>query len=421
MTADHTAMERNIRLYPWYVFFRDCFFWGPVFFLYFSSRLNLAQAIQLEGIYYISVVIFEVPSGYLSDVWGRRRTLLLSCASLGSAYLLFLIGQTYWQFALAQVLLAFGFAAASGTDTALHYESLVAVGRGEEYQEREAVAARAGFLAGGAAAVLGGLFACGALRFAYGATLATCAVAGAFTLLFREPERARGGKPDAFMEQVGTLFKKSWSRRLRFFTVFSIGMIVLLHIPYEFYQPFIKEVLPSALAGRWTPLILGLHLALTMGVGAIVTRYAGRIQHRCRVRVALLGCVLLQVLLMAGMALLVHPVMALLLTFRTASKGLSRPLVNAEIAPLLEDSERSTFLSLQSLMGRLSHGLVMLLLPLAQPLHANPLTGSLLVCVVLGLALLALLCRTPFPRGEGACCHDHEHPGVLAALFGSGH
>ena len=84
------SAERNISLYPIYRAASDAMAWLPIFFLFFSERLSLPEVLLLEAIYYIAVVITEVPSGYLSDLVGRRRTLLLSCLAILAAYVCFL-------------------------------------------------------------------------------------------------------------------------------------------------------------------------------------------------------------------------------------------------------------------------------------------------------------------------------------------
>ena len=107
----------------------DAMAWLPVFFLYFSEKLTLPEVLVLESVYYLAVVLTEVPSGYLSDTLGRRRTLLLSGIALLVAYLCFLLSPQFAGFAAGQVLLALSIAFRSGTDTAFHYESLQALNR----------------------------------------------------------------------------------------------------------------------------------------------------------------------------------------------------------------------------------------------------------------------------------------------------
>ncbi len=100
--------------------------WIAVFFLYMSQVLPMAQVIQLSAIYYLSVFALEVPSGYFSDRFGRRVTLLISASSMVIANICFLIGGSFGWFAVAQFFLAAGIAMQSGTDIALHYDSLKA-------------------------------------------------------------------------------------------------------------------------------------------------------------------------------------------------------------------------------------------------------------------------------------------------------
>jgi len=86
-------------LYPWYIVFSRTMAWLPVFFLFFSQHLSLEQVLQLEALYYLSVVLLEVPSGYFSDAIGRRPTLLISSIALALAYAVFLIGDNFPVFA----------------------------------------------------------------------------------------------------------------------------------------------------------------------------------------------------------------------------------------------------------------------------------------------------------------------------------
>ena len=93
--------HRNLRLYLWYSAIYNTFFWLPVFFLFFSSHLTLDQVLKLEAIYYISVVALEVPSGYFSDVIGRKPTLLISSLAFVVACILFFFGASFGMFIAA--------------------------------------------------------------------------------------------------------------------------------------------------------------------------------------------------------------------------------------------------------------------------------------------------------------------------------
>jgi MFS family permease len=111
-------LQLNVRLYPWFRAASSGHAWITVFFLYMSQSLPLEQVIELSAVYYLSVFVLEVPSGYFSDRIGRRSTLLIAAGALIGSYSCFIVGAGFWWFAAGQFLLAAGIAMQSGTDTA---------------------------------------------------------------------------------------------------------------------------------------------------------------------------------------------------------------------------------------------------------------------------------------------------------------
>jgi MFS family permease len=100
---NENQLNRSLKSYSWYIVFTRAYFWTPLFVLYFSTVVTLKQIFLLEAIYYASVFFLEVPSGYFSDYFGRKRTLLISTACLTISYLLFFRGGSFSIFAAAQV------------------------------------------------------------------------------------------------------------------------------------------------------------------------------------------------------------------------------------------------------------------------------------------------------------------------------
>ncbi|MEQ8819901.1 MAG: hypothetical protein RLY93_06620 [Sumerlaeia bacterium] len=381
--------ERTVRLYPWYAFLSNTYFWMPVFFLFFLTYLPLEQVLLLEAIYYAGVVLLEVPSGYFSDRIGRRITLIISTLSLVTAYALFFASSSFLPFAIAQVLLATGLSFNSGTDTSLHYDALAALGREEEYGPREAIVSKLGFYAGALGAVGGGVSALLELRMAYLLSLIAAAAAFVIVLAMKEPATLEkkllpsGG----FFAQTRRVAARIKHPVIVFVFAFYVLMTVLNHVPYEFYQPYIERLLATVEADTGiTPLLTGLHVALAM---LIASWFAGR-SIRLRDRLGLRGIFLLaaglQTLLIGSMALVTSWVVAVLLLSRSIPRALMTAPINAAVAPLFEKEQRATYFSLQSLAGRLAFSLTLVVFSTTTGLlPGDPMKVSLVMGAGIGV------------------------------------
>ena len=152
-------LKRNLEWYPWLHVGHNALFWLPVFILYFSSMLSPAEVLLLEAVYYVGVVVLEVPSGYASDRLGRVVTLRVAATAWAVGCLVLATSTTFAALALGQLLLAVGQSFQSGTDSALLYDTLQSLGETESFSAREARAKAAGYAMLAGSAGVGGLIA----------------------------------------------------------------------------------------------------------------------------------------------------------------------------------------------------------------------------------------------------------------------
>ena len=183
-------LERNLKLYPWYSMALESLFWAPVFILLFSSRFSITQVLQLEGIYYVAVVLLEVPSGYVSDRVGRKSTLIVAACLLAVAYAVFFLGDTFAVFVVAKVLMAAGFSFKSGTDASFHYDSHQALGRSSSFGDAEARVSSLNFRGAACAALLGGFAGMGNLSVPFALSAIASFVAMGIMAPCVEPTRS---------------------------------------------------------------------------------------------------------------------------------------------------------------------------------------------------------------------------------------
>ena len=132
--------QRNVQSF---ILFRICLsarFYYPVFALLFLDYgLTLEQFGVLNGIWAVTIVLLEVPSGALADTLGRRKLLIaagvftvfeilvLLAAPIGGGNLTFIL------FVINRLLSGMAEAAASGADEALTYDSLKAAGQENQW------------------------------------------------------------------------------------------------------------------------------------------------------------------------------------------------------------------------------------------------------------------------------------------------
>lgn len=369
-----------------------------MFFLYMSQSLSLGQVIQLSAIYYLSVFVLEVPSGYFSDRIGRRTTLMIAAGALVASYCCFIIGAGFWWFAAGQFLLAAGIAMQSGTDTAFHYDSLKALGRQSEYAQREANAEQWGLIMLAIATLSGGVLGLIDLRLAYVFSLFSAMTMAVLAWRFVEPVHAdeTTALPQSFGGVVLSCLVKLREPLLGWIFLVVIVLYALAHIVYEFYQPYITLLqLPVFAASSYAPLISGVVISISMFGGAIGARASIAWQSKLGFIGVLAVAMLIQLGIVAAMAIAVSPLVLALVCGRNFPMALVHAPVRAAIAPRIERAQRATYLSLQGLSERLFFAL--LLLGLASglekgaPIVESTLLGILTSTLWIGIAAALML------------------------------
>lgn len=134
---------------------------------YESNGLSMKDIMVLQAVYSVAIVLLEIPSGYLADVIGRRKTLILGAVfgTLGFATYSFSFG--FLGFLIAEIILGIGQSCISGADSAMLYDSLLEKGKEKEYSRFEGRITSLGNIAEAAAGIIGGLLIAITLRTPY--------------------------------------------------------------------------------------------------------------------------------------------------------------------------------------------------------------------------------------------------------------
>ena len=98
-----------------------------------ARGFSLVEIGFAESVFHVASLLFEVPSGVISDVFGRKKSMVLSQCMMLVSSLLMLVSDSMAGVLPAMVFSAFGYNFASGTRESLAYETLKAEGREAEY------------------------------------------------------------------------------------------------------------------------------------------------------------------------------------------------------------------------------------------------------------------------------------------------
>jgi MFS family permease len=173
----------------------------PIIMLFYKDMgLSHKEAFQLKAIYSISIVIWEVPSGYLADILGRKVTLVLG-AFLGTlGFVFYSLGNGFWIFLAAEMTLGIGQSFVSGADSALLFDSLKADGRTDRYLKYEGINFSIGNYSEALAGLAGGSLAEISLHlpFYFQTGIAFFGIPAALTLI--EPPGLSGRKRPGFKD-----------------------------------------------------------------------------------------------------------------------------------------------------------------------------------------------------------------------------
>ena len=338
--------------------------WLPIFFLFYNESLGMKEIIFLESVYYFSVVLLEVPSGYFSDRFGRRLTLIISSVAFTVSYFIFgLVTPGFFSFAIAQVLFAVGYSFMSGTDTSFYYESLREDGLEVEFPEREAKMQSWANYAGAIAALIGGYLGCNELRYGYLVSLIFMIPALLITFRFKEIRNVKEAVQSSARDQAKAILAYAKTTELKWLFLYSVLIYVVIHVPYEFYQPYLALLEEGGFSLPFeAAMYSGILFAGTRFFAAIASRQSIRLANLVGLRNLCFISIILQLVLIGLLGYLLQTWVILLIFLRSVSMSLTSAPVNAEIAPRLEKRHRATYFSFQSLVSRLSFSIVLLLL-----------------------------------------------------------
>lgn len=376
------GLARNIKLLFWSKVFREAKALAVVATLFYLHRgLTMTEIYSLSIVWSITSLLTEVPSGYLADFIGRKKTIILGMMLIVAALIAQIYSHGFASFSLVFILFSAGFSCISGTEEALLYDSLKEVGRAQEMQVLNARLYSSKFVARIFVALVGAYIAKDLTEVQYLYLLKFDILLVLFSLLLslfltepRNETEDLAKKKNSFVAALSTVKAHPWliratiSRLLLFFSGFFI---------FRAYQPFLKD-------NGATVLMIAMYFFLSRGLIFLIHWNAKHWLKWIKTSSAInLSAILATLGLVAS--LLLEDIWSIIIIFAmaTAMIDVRDPLYAKAINQRIESKNRATTISLLNMIkGVLDIPLLLTVGFFAQIDIRNAIIGAIVFCLI---------------------------------------
>jgi MFS family permease len=317
-------------------------------FLNQRVEFDVAEIMLLQAVFGLSVALFEFPSGYIADRIGYRRSLVLACLMWTIAWPIYGTAEAWPQVVVAELLLGVGLSLASGCDSALLYESLLANEDEAHYARWSGRQISAGQIAEGCAALAAGWLFAQSVAWPFFAQAITSAIGLVIALSLVEPERERPGFGDSLGQMRAMIRHVAVENRpLRALIAATVVLSLASYIPVWTIQLY---ALDAGLDREW----LGPMWAVANFSVAIAALLGHRVLGRVGLPTVALVCTGLVVAGYLGLGLSVALGGFAFYYLLTLMRGAKQPIFDHREQTLVPSRDRAGFVSLRSMSFRLS-------------------------------------------------------------------
>lgn len=388
MNSDITQrLKGNIWKFYLHEIFAGMFFSIPVIVLFWQKNgLSLTEVMILQSFFSILAVVLEIPTGYFSDVYGRKKTLALAGISSVIAITAYSFGHNFTQFLIAEAFFALGVSLMSGTGSAFVYDTLQDLKEESSYKKIWGNTLFFGMISLALSNILGGFIATVDLRYTLYASIPFFALLIPLVLSMQEPQRHKLIFEKGYTKKLLEIIKDALikNEKLRWLIIYSGVIYAFNQASLWLYQPYFQ------LSGL-NIVYFGFVFASFQVVAAFSSKYAYKIEEKLGKKYSLI----ILVFLVAGSHLLMSN-FVFLFSFSFAFlqhfvRGFKNTVVTDYINKLTTSDMRATVLSAESFVGRLLYAIIIPIIGWIADIYTIVQALSVLAITTLILGIIALI------------------------------
>ena len=338
-----------------------------------SKGFSTRDFFLIESAYALVLLLMEAPTGVISDRISRKWSLVVASVVAIPVVPVIIFSDSF--FVVLGAMAAGGAASAlvSGTDVALLYDTLVALGREGGFQRVLGKMTLYSSASLAVAAIAGGLLAQRGMAYAWWAYFAIGLLALPVRLSLREPPFRKTAEPEQYARHLGEALRISFTGNVGYFVVYAAVIWLFFRLGFWLWQPYLELIAVPLPA-------FGVVYAAQNVMFGLVSRHAYRIETRLGLRASLLliPSVLAVALLMQSQA--TGPLGGAFIFAHSAASGAFSILLPAYINQRIPSTKRATVLSIKNMLNSV-------LFMVFSPLLGQVVDTSSLSAALLGMAV----------------------------------
>lgn len=343
----NASLERNIQKLYLMNFLTNAQFHLVVYTVFLLSKgFSTTQFFLIESAFALVALLMEIPTGVLSDKKTRKGSLIIA-SLIGIPVVPVIIHSD--SFILVLIAMSIGgisSAFVSGTDVAILYDTLKALGREAEFKRIMGKMSWHTSVSMALAGIIGGLLAQLDMAYAWWAYFFAGMLALPVIIALQEPPFFKQPREtDSYLWHVRRSLKLSLSGDASYFIFYAAVIWLFFSIGFWLWQPYLKLTSMPVAA-------FGFVYAAANIIGGYVSKQAHRIEGKLGIGKSLLFTPLLLTLAFVLESQFVFILGFLFIFIHSVASGYFTPLLEDYVNSRIPSSKRATVLSIKNMLNK---------------------------------------------------------------------